>query len=255
MCATCAQQKSTDKATGSRQRTEFSAKCYRCGGAHDAQACRFISERCRYCQRIDHIERVCRKKYSECRTDRGRNRRSRKRTPDRVQSHAVTEQRETLCSRTCADMYSLNTLTSNVKNPLVAKVLINGKPLIMEIDSGSACSLISDRVFHKLKLQNVRQMYPAKILCTWSKEQFDVRSQVEFEVRFNGRKCRLPLLVVNRFGASLLGRDWFQALGISVVGIHQVCHGHADSVLSRYPLDEDMNAYKGPLGDTRFVIA
>ncbi|KFD58981.1 hypothetical protein M513_00144 [Trichuris suis] len=41
------QQKSTDKATGSRQRTEFSAKCYRCGGAHDAQACRFINERCR----------------------------------------------------------------------------------------------------------------------------------------------------------------------------------------------------------------
>ncbi|KFD58262.1 hypothetical protein M513_01025 [Trichuris suis] len=146
-------------------------------------------------------------------------------------------------------MYSLNTLTSNVKNPLVAKVLINGKPLIMEIDSGSACSLISDRVFHKLKLQNVRQMYPAKILRTWSKEQLDVKSQVEVEVRFNGRKCRLPLLIVNGFGASLLGRDWFQALGISVVGIHQVCHGHADSVLSRYPavFDEDMNAYKGPL--------
>ncbi|KFD64433.1 hypothetical protein M514_23457 [Trichuris suis] len=52
------QQKSTDKATGSRQRTEFSAKCYRCGGAHDAQACRFINERCRYCQRMGHIERL-----------------------------------------------------------------------------------------------------------------------------------------------------------------------------------------------------
>ncbi|CDW58922.1 hypothetical protein TTRE_0000724801 [Trichuris trichiura] len=33
------QQKSIDKVTGSGQRTEFSAKCYRCGKGHDAQAC------------------------------------------------------------------------------------------------------------------------------------------------------------------------------------------------------------------------
>ncbi|KHJ44154.1 reverse transcriptase [Trichuris suis] len=82
----------------------------------------------------------------------------------------------------------------------------------MEVDSGSACSLINERVFRQLNLTSARQTYPAKVLRTWSKEQLDVRSQVEVEVQYNGCKCRLPLVVVNGAGGSLLGRDWFEAL-------------------------------------------
>ncbi|KFD67429.1 hypothetical protein M514_20465 [Trichuris suis] len=118
----------------------------------------------------------------------------------------------------------------------------------MEVDSGSACSLINERVFRQLNLTSARQTYPAKVLRTWSKEQLDVRSQVEVEVQYNGCKCRLPLVVVNGAGGSLLGRDWFEPLGISVLGIHQVQAAQAESLLSRYAavFSEDINAYKGP---------
>ncbi|KFD49780.1 hypothetical protein M513_09375 [Trichuris suis] len=240
--------KPREKETGSGQETERPTGCHRCGGQHDARTCRFKNERCRYCQKFGHIERACRKKSQERGVgDQGTRRRGRK-TPDRVQLHAVTEQDESFVSNQGQETYFLNTVTSDMKNPIVANVLINGKPLAMEVDSGSACSLINERVFRQLNLTSARQTYPAKVLRTWSKEQLDVRSQVEVEVQYNGCKCRLPLVVVNGAGGSLLGRDWFEPLGISVLGIHQVQAAQAESLLSRYAavFSEDINAYKGP---------
>ena len=52
--------------------------CHRCGSHnHGPQACRFIKERCRFCQKMDHIERVCRNKERESEKERqiGKNRR------------------------------------------------------------------------------------------------------------------------------------------------------------------------------------
>uniref|UniRef100_A0A5S6QBH7 CCHC-type domain-containing protein n=1 Tax=Trichuris muris TaxID=70415 RepID=A0A5S6QBH7_TRIMR len=248
VCTTTRKQMPNDNRTCSGQRSLKVDKCYRCGGGHDAQVCRFINQSCRYCQKMGHIERVCRKKIRQRKLDQRKTRHCRRKTPDRVQSHALTEQHEALRSRRSPDPYVLNTLTALAKNPIVAKVLVNGKPLTMEVDSGSACSLINERVFYKLKLQNVKQTYCTKILRTWSKQQLNVKGQVEVEVQFNSRKCRLPLLIVDGLGASLLGRDWFEALGISVLGIHQVSGRRFDSVLLRYAavFDDDTNAYSGP---------
>ncbi|KHJ42002.1 zinc knuckle, partial [Trichuris suis] len=73
---------------GALRRKRHGWRCYRCEGQHDAQTCRFKSERCRYCQKFGHMERACRKKSRERGVgDQGTRRRGRK-TPDRVQLHA-----------------------------------------------------------------------------------------------------------------------------------------------------------------------
>lgn len=41
-------------------------------------------------------------------------------------------------------------------------------------------------------------------------------------VRFKGRNCELPLLVVKNGGNALLGRDWFGPLEIEVMGLHSI---------------------------------
>uniref|UniRef100_A0A5S6QL73 RNA-directed DNA polymerase n=1 Tax=Trichuris muris TaxID=70415 RepID=A0A5S6QL73_TRIMR len=223
-------------------------ECYRCGGEHYAKQCRFITERCRYCQKVGHIERACLKKNQRNRNNPAGTRRWKNRPPDRVRSHAVAEQQQVPRFKHSSDTYFLNSVKSGTESPILAHVRINDKPLTMEVDSGSACSLISERVFRQLKLQNVRQTHPAKVLRTWSRETLDARSQIEVKVQFSSQKCRLPLLVVKGLGASLLGRDWFQALGISVLGVNQVIRKCYDSLLSRYSalFNEDINAYRGP---------
>uniref|UniRef100_A0A5S6Q663 CCHC-type domain-containing protein n=1 Tax=Trichuris muris TaxID=70415 RepID=A0A5S6Q663_TRIMR len=69
VCTTTRKQMPNDNRTCSGQRSLKVDKCYRCGGGHDAQVCRFINQSCRYCQKMGHIERVCRKKIRQRKLD------------------------------------------------------------------------------------------------------------------------------------------------------------------------------------------
>ena len=40
-------------------------RCYRCEGQHISQTCWALKEECRYCHKLWHIERACRKKHRE----------------------------------------------------------------------------------------------------------------------------------------------------------------------------------------------
>jgi hypothetical protein len=49
-------------------------------------------------------------------------------------------------------------------------------------------------------------------LKTYTGEQIKVVGSVEVQVEHNEQVVRLPLLVIQRQGPSLLGRDWMAAL-------------------------------------------
>uniref|UniRef100_A0A5S6QHL3 Reverse transcriptase domain-containing protein n=1 Tax=Trichuris muris TaxID=70415 RepID=A0A5S6QHL3_TRIMR len=155
VCTTTRKQMPNDNRTCSGQRSLKVDKCYRCGGGHDAQVCRFINQSCRYCQKMGHIERVCRKKIRQRKLDQRKTRHCRRKTPDRVQSHALTEQHEALRSRRSPDPYVLNTLTALAKNPIVAKVLVNvfdddtnaysGPPVSIELEKNATPKFLKCR--------------------------------------------------------------------------------------------------------------
>ncbi|XP_011408064.1 PREDICTED: uncharacterized protein LOC105315208, partial [Amphimedon queenslandica] len=54
--------KETQDVNQSTTRTREHISCYRCGGSHLANKCRFIKKRCRACGKMGHIARVCRSK-------------------------------------------------------------------------------------------------------------------------------------------------------------------------------------------------
>ncbi|KAL1438367.1 hypothetical protein MTO96_048156 [Rhipicephalus appendiculatus] len=66
-------------------------------------------------------------------------------------------------------------------------------------------------------------------------------SSLEVLVKFNGREGKLPLLVTKGCGISILRSDWFQPLGISLEGLHQL-NGAPVSNSSR---GEDQPARRG----------
>ncbi|XP_034780493.2 uncharacterized protein K02A2.6-like [Acipenser ruthenus] len=119
----------------------------------------------------------------------------------------------------------------------------------MEIDSGSSCSLISDDTY--------QQLWPSKppklsknnsTLRQWSLTPLKVIGSMQVDVQYNEARNHLPLLVIKGHGTSLLGRDWFDALGISVSGVHQVQQQSVSTILEKYSsvFKEELGACPGP---------
>ena len=74
----------------------------------------------------------------------------------------------------------------------------------MEVDTGAAVSLVSEKTYQSLFPE--RRLQPSKAcLRTYSGESITVMGQTEVEVRYEEQRVRLPLLVVKGEGPSLFG--------------------------------------------------
>ena len=187
-----------------------SIKCYRCGKPnHKAPECRYKGSICAKCKKKGHLAKVCR---------------STKSTPP--QSRSEPSQTNTVIPDTqVPEEYQLFSIqeegTSNHTKPLTVLVTINGKPVAMEIDTGSAVSIISDSVFSSV-FETVNLQDTEVKLCTYSGEQLHVKSRITCKVSYNGQTYTLPLIVLTGEGPTLLGRDWMQQIRLHWSTIFQV---------------------------------
>ena len=107
---------------GGRGGSQFT--CYRCGKTgHSPRQCRHKEAKCFECGKIGHLRSVCRSK-----TTRG----DRDRKPDPVVRHLQAGADEE---------YSLFNLSCKQQKPLEITVSMEGKQLVMEVDTGASLSL------------------------------------------------------------------------------------------------------------------
>ena len=109
-------------------------------------------------------------------------------------------------------------------DPLTVSITINGKSIPMEIDTGSAVSIISESVyknFFEAQTSDTLQQTEAK-LCTYSGEQLPVKGKLTCEVSYEGHSYTLPLIVLTGEGPTLLGRDWMQHIQLDWPSIFQI---------------------------------
>jgi hypothetical protein len=114
-------------------------------------------------------------------------------------------------------------------------LLISGRELDMEVDTGADVSLISDAT---------RQMFfadlplsPARIkLRTYNQEELKVLGKLAVHVQYQDQDVPLTLLVVAGDGPSLLGRNWLQHIRLDWQRIHQLhaIDAKVDSILSQH---------------------
>ena len=105
--------------------------------------------------------------------------------------------------------------------PLTVLVTINGKPVTMEIDTGSSVSITSDSVFSSVFETATLQETEVK-LCTYSGEQLPVKGKITCEVSYEGQTYTLPLIVLAGEGPTLLGRDWMQQIRLDWSTVFQI---------------------------------
>eukprot|EP00731_Ephydatia_muelleri_P001678 Em0001g1678a len=108
-----------------------SPTCYRCGGKHLAPDCRHKESECHTCGKKGHISRVCRSKGKT-----GGNSK-----PPKGQNAKVVEAEEEIF------VINLSKVRGQKVDPFMVSVLVDGKALEMEVDTGASVSLISERTF------------------------------------------------------------------------------------------------------------
>lgn len=110
----------------------------------------------------------------------------------------------------------------DVRPPVMVDVLINGKPLPMEVDSGSAFTVVTSTASAWLGLTR-RDLRPCALrLHSYTQHTLDIRGVTEVDVQFNGHSGHFPLVVVAGSKINLLGRSWFEGLGNTLQGVHHM---------------------------------
>ena len=105
--------------------------CYRCGKSnHLPSACRFKEAKCHACGKKGHISAVCRSKPKQTR-------KVKKAKAKYVRAQDTDSDSDSLPVLLVGDRRSTH--------PITVQVSINGKSLTMEVDTGAAVSIISEK--------------------------------------------------------------------------------------------------------------
>ena len=239
-------QKSKDNSfSNTAQSSNSSYSCYGCGGPHLRDSCPYSSSTCHKCKKSGHIASVCRSK--------GRSQ-SRKRDNSKAYANSVSHESNNDYS------YNINCVSHTVLNnsnskppvasaPIKANLTINGFRISMEVDSGSACTLISESTYELLN-----KCYPTPLgdfqgtLREVMKQTLPIKVSTMVSVNYNGREFSLPLVVVRANVPNLLGRNWFSLLKIEVNGVyHTILYSGTMKILDEFSdiFDSKLGCYTG----------
>lgn len=102
-------------------------------------------------------------------------------------------------------------MTSSKVIPIRCEVLINKKPITMEVDTGAEDSLISDHT-RKLHFPNAKLNKANVVLKMYTQETLPTVGELEAHVQYGTQSYQLRLVVITGNGLLLLGRDWLKFL-------------------------------------------
>ncbi|XP_060782844.1 uncharacterized protein K02A2.6 [Neoarius graeffei] len=214
------QKKVTNEAHSVNKFTAKSTKanaCFRCGkGSHDQADCWFRDKNCMKCNRKGHIQRMCKKKGNE----------EKQRTWKKDKK--VNEMNDTDASGSASDEtdnglghIELHSMTESDKKMIWVTPKINGKKLKMELDTGSAISLISLKDY-KQNFADVKLKQTPILLKTYTGEK--VAPVGKIKVKYENKRKTLDLYVLQRGGVPLFGRDWLQMIQLNWQSIKAMQH-------------------------------
>ena len=220
--------------------------CYRCGrGNHDARSCRFADATCHKCGKKGHTAPVCR---SVTKKPQRSGPRKRKESPG-TKYVATTED-----DGSATDEFQLYAIGAKAATrPIIVDIQINGKQLLMEVDTGAALSIISEQTW-KTVLPGTTLKKADVVLTTYTNERMTVMGELLVQVAYKQQCERLPIVVVTGDGPSLLGRNWLKHIRLDWNSICTVTRAD-DEMRLKSLLRAHEEIFKDELGTVRSLQA
>ncbi|XP_058038753.1 uncharacterized protein K02A2.6-like [Ahaetulla prasina] len=138
---------------------------------------------------------------------------------------------------------------THVEEKIFTNPKIEGVPCQLEVDTGSAITIMSWDTFvkalphiAKCKLQKQRLR-----VQDYQGNRIPVRGTTTVWVEYGQHKKTLPITLVEGTLPSLLGLDWFRALGMGVTGIHRIGCDLQDALMEEFAevFEDRLGKYKG----------
>ncbi len=262
--------KSCQSRTNQSNARQSQSSCYRCGGhGHQPSTCRYKQYKCNICNKTGHLAKVCRNKHA------GNNYVDAQYVSEDVHDNPNAHESngastatggcdcECSCNPTTSNTYYVNDDTQgdpfgmykinddptglyNVPDamkrsnrPILVDVTISGVVITMELDTGSAYTVVPESMHHEY-LSHIT-LHPSKIrLKTYSGEPLPLLGEAHVDVMYGGQRYRL-LLLVAKVGVNqpaIFGRDWLHVIKLNweEVFSHTVMHvSELDSIIGKHP--------------------
>ena len=223
-----------------------SRECYRCGnGGHLAAKCPYASYACHRCGMKGHLKKRCRQ---EGKSSVGAS--THKSAPVRklctCAEGEVLDHGGTYVASEALSLDPLNLFLLQRKNsePVMVEVLLNGRLVRMEVDTGAAVTVMNRPSFARVKKNEQKLQRSDVKLQTYTGEIIAPEGVGDVMVEYHGQKANLPITVVDGNMPNLMGRDWLTQLKLKWeelfplrAPVHKLerAPSPVDSLLSEFP--------------------
>ena len=215
----------------SRNKTGNKPKCFCCGSeTHFADKCpmKDTGIKCNYCNKSNHLTKECFKRKND---------EYRKNKVNYVEEREVYSEVEVPMFKITQEediqgpTHMINTIRHN---SYTTEVMLNGKSITMEIDTGSGVTLLSKADFMKIKGEENTLSSSRLILKGYTGDRIKCLGEKHMEVQINGQKKEVVIRVVDGNGPSLLGRDLISRFKLPWENIFKVSSSEYSDILQKY---------------------
>ncbi|XP_060542061.1 uncharacterized protein K02A2.6-like [Pantherophis guttatus] len=223
-------------------------RCGSCRGDHPRANCRWRDATCRRCLKRGHIAEACRATDPAPEPPRPRfreNRKDNQRTSKRSSNQSRRGEEEYPRNRTVHQTTTIAHTSDEGTTKFHVTLLAEGSPCKMEVDSGSAYSIMDWQHLQQLNpaYKRTQLKNPKARLVDFNGNPIEILGRATIRVKYNDFNGKLPITIVQHSRPNLLGVEWFKPLGLSLQGIHEIRRDELDSII-----EEFKEVFDGKLG-------
>ena len=209
-------------------------ECFTCGKTnHSPGKCFHCKAQYHGCQKFGHIVLKCPEKRAPKAKggESKKSRKKRKRKPGGV--HSI-EEMVTMAKPVDKTAWPMFTVVDSQKRckELIMPVLIDGKSVDLELDTGASVTIIPNHVWSGVFAAKSLQQTDVK-LKSYSGHEIPVLGEAKVQVSYGDQQACFPVIVTAGDGPALMRQNWLSVLRLDWKQIKQISLEPCDQVESR----------------------